>query len=169
MKTISVQELSEKIKSGGAVVVDVRTPSEYRGVHYAGSRNIPTEQIMAHANELKQHDAVYISCNSGGRSKMVVEDFGLHGLTNLVNVEGGIQAWIKAGLPVLKARKWTMPVMQQVMAIAGSMVLVGALGSLYLDPRFIWLSVGVGAGLTYAGLSGNCYMSCALEKMPWNK
>lgn len=169
MKSISVTELSEKMASGDGVVVDVRTPSEYRGVHYHGSRNIPMETITQHVDELKSHKTVYVSCNSGGRSKMAIEDLGLHGLTNLVNVEGGIQAWIKAGLPVHRAKKWNMPVMQQVMAIAGLLILSGSLGALYVIPELIWLTVAIGIGLSYAGLSGNCYMTKILDKMPWNK
>jgi len=170
MKTISVKDLEKKIKEDPKViVVDVRTPAEFRGVHFDGAINIPVEKIMSEIEQLKIEDPVYISCNSGNRSYIVCEDLALHGLTNLVNVDGGIQSWIKAGLPVIRSKKWTMPIMQQVMVIAGSLVLTGVIASQQVNPGFVWLSGAVGAGLLYAGLSGNCYMTKVLAMMPWNK
>ncbi|RAP38989.1 sulfurtransferase [Candidatus Marinamargulisbacteria bacterium SCGC AAA071-K20] len=170
MKTITVKELRELMERNKALkVVDIRTPAENRAVRFEGSDNLPVENIMEHLDELKLHERVYVSCNSGNRSKMVCEDLALHGLTNLVNVEGGIQEWIKEGLPVIRTKKWSMPIMQQVMVIAGSLILTGVVASVYLYTHFIFLSGAVGLGLLYAGLSGNCYMTKVLSKMPWNK
>jgi len=47
--------------------------------------------------------------------------------------------------------------------------LLGALGSLYIAPALIWLAVFVGAGLTFAGLTGTCGMAILIARMPWNK
>lgn len=170
MKHITVDALYKKmVDDTSTKVVDVRTKAENRAIHFEGAENIPVEDIAKHVEELKKYPEVYISCHSGGRSTMVCEDLKLHGLDNLVNVDGGIQAWISEGLPVIRTKRWCMPMMQQVLAIAGSLVLLGVLGSKFINPNFIWLSLGVGCGLTFAGLSGKCYMTKVLEKMPWNK
>jgi rhodanese-related sulfurtransferase len=170
MQTITVKDLFERIgKDSSLKLVDVRTPAENKSVRIEHAINIPIEEIMANLDDLKSGGEVYISCNSGTRSQMVCEDLALHGLTNLVNVEGGIQAWIKQELPVVRTKKWSMPIMQQVMAIAGTLILTGVISSVYVNPNLIWLSGGVGAGLLYAGLSGNCYMTKVLAIMPWNK
>ena len=170
MKTITVSALSKIMKTHKDVkVIDVRTPAENRSVHFEGTTNIPAEEIKTRLDELKSESVVYISCTSGNRSTMVCEALAMHKLTNVVNVEGGIQAWIKQGLPVIRSKKWSMPMMQQVMAIAGTLIITGVAASLYLNPKFVYLSGGVGLGLLYAGLSGNCYMTKILALMPWNK
>lgn len=170
MKNITVKELSKKMSENPKLkVVDVRTHAENRAVHFEGAQNIPVEDIAKHVDELKKFNEVYISCHSGGRSKMVCEDLAIHGLDNLVNVDGGIQAWISAGLPVVRKKGWCMPMMQQVMAIAGTLIISGVLASKFVHPNFVWLSMGVGCGLLYAGLSGNCYMTKVLAMLPWNK
>jgi hypothetical protein len=58
--------------------------------------------------------------------------------------------------------------MRQVQVVAGALVLVGIVLSLVSSP-FIGLSIFVGAGLIFAGISGWCGMAKILGKMPWNK
>lgn len=170
MKSITVQDLAKKLMSDNTIqVVDVRTPAEHRAVHIDGVTSIPSEQIVGRKDELGADGDVYVCCHSGNRSRMVCEDLALHGVTNLVNVEGGIQAWIRAGLPVVRTKKWSMPIMQQVMVVAGTLIMSGVIASKEIHPDFMWLSFAVGLGLFYAGVSGNCYMTKLLDKMPWNR
>jgi hypothetical protein len=53
--------------------------------------------------------------------------------------------------------------------VAGSLVLLGVILSQTVAPGWIWLSGFVGAGLTFAGISGFCGMARLLAAMPWNK
>jgi rhodanese-related sulfurtransferase len=169
MKTITVKELHKKMKDNDIKVIDVRTPSEHKAVYIENTINIPVENILERKDEIKSEKDVYIHCHSGNRSHMVCEDLALHGVTNLVNVQGGIQEWISENLAVTRTKKWSMPMMQQVMAIAGSLIITGVVGHFFIHPNFVFLSGGVGLGLFYAGLSGNCYMTKVLAIMPWNK
>jgi rhodanese-related sulfurtransferase len=59
--------------------------------------------------------------------------------------------------------------MRQVQIAAGSLVLLGVILSQTVAPGWIWLSGFVGAGLTFAGISGFCGMARLLAAMPWNK
>jgi hypothetical protein len=59
--------------------------------------------------------------------------------------------------------------MRQVQITAGSLTLLGVVLSLFVHPAFIYLSAFVGAGLTFAGLTGFCGMANFLALMPWNK
>lgn len=53
----------------GAVIVDVRTPTEYRQGHIAGSKNIPVNEIRAKLDIIKKWDKPVITvCRSGSRS-----------------------------------------------------------------------------------------------------
>jgi len=172
MRKITIKELNTKLENNEIrwnQVIDVRTPAEYRGVHVEKIHNFPLEQIPNHVDEFNKKDDIYVMCNSGNRSQMAIVDLEQHGFTNLVNVEGGIQAWIKEEFPVLRTKKWSMPIIQQVMIIAGSVVLTGTLGHLFLAEWMIWLAVAIGCGMFYAGASGDCRLSNVLAKMPWNK
>ena len=84
-------------------------------------------------------------------------------------MEGGISAWGNAGLPTKKVRGAPIELQRQVMIVAGSLVLVGTVLSLFLSPLWIALAIFVGVGLTVAGISGFCGMAHLLALMPWNR
>lgn len=171
MKTISTKELQSTVEKGlpkDSLIVDVRTPAEYRSEHIASAENIPLDQIDKHLEQLKGYKTIYVHCRSGARSTQACEKLHQHQLDNMVNVEGGIAAWSSAGFQTIKGKK-SYSIMQQVQITAGGLAFAGALLAHFYDPRFIWLSGFVGAGLLFAGLTGTCAMASCLSKMPWNK
>ena len=69
-KNEKVAELLEK----GALIIDVRTPEEYRGGHITESVNIPLDKIPGKVNELKRKNkAIITCCRSGARSGMAAD------------------------------------------------------------------------------------------------
>ena len=84
-------------------------------------------------------------------------------------LEGGLQAWKRAGLPVIADRKAPLPIMRQVQIVAGSLVLLGIVLAVLVSPWFMALSAFVGAGLIVAGITGFCGMANLLLHMPWNR
>ena len=84
-----------------------------------------------------------------------------------VRLDGGISGWEKAGLPVEHISS-TIPLFRQIQIAAGSLVLIGVIGSAFWHP-FFWLSAFVGAGLVFAGISGFCGLGVLLSHMPWNR
>ena len=84
-------------------------------------------------------------------------------------VEGGLDAWKKAGLPMILDRSQPIDVMRQVQIAAGSLVLLGIVLGALLAPGFYVLSGLVGAGLVFAGATGFCGMARLLALMPWNR
>ena len=84
-------------------------------------------------------------------------------------LQGGIDAWKKAGLPVTVDRTAPIPVMRQVQIAAGGLVVLGAVLGATVAPAFYLLSGFVGAGLVFAGTTGFCGMARILEMMPWNR
>ena len=113
-------------------------------------------------------EPLYVICKSGGRSRQACEKFIKAGFTNVVNVEGGTTACIEAGLPVVRGKK-AISLERQVRIAAGSLVLLGAIGSYAFHPALIWLSAFVGAGLVFAGITDTCGMGMLLARMPWNQ
>lgn len=77
-----VKELLDK----GALIVDVRTPAEYRGGHITKSVNIPLNLIPNKVNELKRKNKpVVVCCRSGARSGMAANQLRQAG----IEVENG--------------------------------------------------------------------------------
>lgn len=171
METISVDQLRAMLsaeRADNVLIVDVRTPGEFKSERLLGVANIPLDELEKHKAELERYQHIYVHCASGNRSGQACEKLQNLGLNNIINVEGGLQAWKDAGFPLVEGRG-TIPIMRQVQIAAGSLVVGGVVLSRFVHPRFILLSAGVGAGLIYAGSSGNCMMAEVLGRMPWNR
>jgi rhodanese-related sulfurtransferase len=164
---ITAHELADQLAARDVTVIDVREPMEYVGGHIAGSLNIPLSRITE--ADLPQGPLVLV-CQSGNRSAKalaLLQQLGRqHPLTDL---PGGVPAWQQAGFPVRKLKGAPLPLMRQVQIAAGTLVLLGVILSQAVAPGWIWLSGFVGAGLTFAGISGFCGMARLLAVMPWNR
>lgn len=168
--TISPRELFDLIQQGQTVeLIDVRTPAEYGEVHVGCARNVPLDRLDPKAIQQAHGDApVYVICRSGSRGQMGCQKLLAAGLTNVVNVAGGTQAWDQAGLPVVRGKK-VMSLERQVRIAAGALVLTGAVLGHLVHPYWIGLSAFVGAGLMFAGITDTCAMGMLIARMPWNQ
>ena len=97
---ISVSEAKEKIDSGNVQVIDARTLGEYAGGHVPGAINIPHMSIVTQKGNLSTDKELVFICQMGSRSALACEFAASLGFKDLYNVEGGTDAWIKAGYPV---------------------------------------------------------------------
>jgi rhodanese-related sulfurtransferase len=84
----------------GAMLVDVREDPELAEVRVAGATHIPTSAFMQRAEELPKDRPLLIMCATGVRSAAVTGYLLRSGWSDVTNVEGGIVAWQRAGLPV---------------------------------------------------------------------
>ena len=91
------------------------------------------------------------------------------GYPNVVSVQGGTEAWERAGLPVVRGTATVMSLKRQVRIGAGSLVLLGTALGFLVHPAFFGLSAFVGAGLVFAGVTDWCGMGLLLAKFPWNR
>jgi rhodanese-related sulfurtransferase len=100
---ISAQEGHEMLNGDNNVaVIDVRQPSEYAGGRLPDSRLIPVASVFARREELPRDKDIIFVCSVGQRSALACEMAAAAGLTRLYNLEGGLEAWLKAGLPIEK-------------------------------------------------------------------
>ena len=77
----------------GAVLLDVRTPQEYREGHIPGSRNVPLQTIDKVAAVVDNKDkALFVYCYSGARSSQAAGMLQRMGYSNVTNI-GGIAAY----------------------------------------------------------------------------
>ncbi len=173
MKQISVEAFKEVVETerGNTSIdfINVCTPGEYREKCIQHVRNVPLDDLKSHLAEFQDKKTIYVHCRSGNRSQRAIDELTKLGVrAELVNVEGGLMAWDGAGFPTLSFTK-RMPLMQQTLLTAGALVTIGVAVALFLHPGGIFLSLFVGLGLMFAGLTGWCGMSKLLSHMPWNK
>ena len=100
-KRISAAEAKQMIDQG-VTVIDVRTPAEFGGGHIPQAQHIPLDSILARPRDVLKGDNVIFVCQVGQRSALAAEMAAAVGLKNLYNLEGGTDAWVKAGYPTAK-------------------------------------------------------------------
>ena len=164
--SITVAELRDQPPSQ-AQLVDVRSPSEFASGHIPGAVNIPMDQIEARLDDLHASARLVLICQAGTRARMtatLLEPCQRH----ITILEGGTNAWLQAGLPVVTSVKTRWSLERQVRLGAGLLVLAGVILALTLNVSWLYLCGFVGLGLTFAGLTDICPMGIALGKMPWN-
>ena len=87
------QGVQEYKNAAGAVLLDVRTPQEYREGHIPGSQNVPLQQLDKVEEVAENKDTIlYVYCRSGARSSQAVSLLNHMGYTNVHNI-GGIAAY----------------------------------------------------------------------------
>lgn len=149
----------------GAALIDIRDADEHARSRIPGALNAPLGSELA----LGEAPAVIFHCRSGMRTDANAARLAAAAPCEAYLLEGGIEAWRKAGLPVIADAKAPLEIMRQVQTTAGLLVLAGVILSLTVAPAWIGLSAFVGAGLTFAGVSGWCGMAKLLAIMPWNR
>jgi rhodanese-related sulfurtransferase len=102
--SISVAKLNEQLVEKPAFLVDVREPAELEASGYiAGAINLPVRGILQNLDKLPGLDEpMVIYCASGHRGGIAMMALRMLGYTNVINLNGGTNAWGKAGLPLEK-------------------------------------------------------------------
>lgn len=167
-QSINVNQLTQLIESDSTLqLIDVRSPGEYAAGHVPRALNIPLEQVDARLKDLGS-GKVAVLCQSGARAKAACDILKQHH-PELFLVEGGTQAWIDSGGPIVKtvSSRWSLE--RQVRLVAGLMILAGTILAVTVQPTWVYLAMFVGAGLTFAGATNQCGMAMILAKLPWNQ
>ncbi len=95
VKEITVQDLKKMRDEGKDFqLIDVREKNEF-DVSNLGGELIPLGEVKNNVNKFKKDTTVVVHCRSGRRSATAIMELQKkHGFTNLVNLKGGILAWI---------------------------------------------------------------------------
>jgi len=97
---LSPKEVSDRVAAGELHVVDVREQWEYARDHIPNATLTPLGQIIAKPQEAITSDNVVFVCEVGQRSAVAAEMAAALGMQRVFNLEGGMQAWRTAGMPV---------------------------------------------------------------------
>ncbi|MGB1800758.1 MAG: rhodanese-like domain-containing protein [Gammaproteobacteria bacterium] len=97
MKTISAEELKAKLDAGEKpVLLDVREAWEFETCHIDGSINISMSNVQQMFDELKTDEETVVICHHGMRSFQVASYLEGNGYVNMINLEGGVDAWARS-------------------------------------------------------------------------
>ena len=97
----SAAQIAERLgEAQPPVLIDVRTPREWATRHIEGSLNLPLTRLRDHLGEIPRDRAVVVQCAGGYRSSIAASLLQQEGITDLMEVAGGLAAWDAAALPV---------------------------------------------------------------------
>lgn len=170
IEVISPRE-AQALLAQGAKLIDIRDADEYLHEHILEAHLAPLAALEQGSLPTNlRAERVIFHCQSGKRTQNAAAK--LHAIAAPAQVwllEGGIDGWKAAGLPVAKDQSQPLPLMRQVQIAAGSLALLGVVLGYAVNSAFFLLSGFVGAGLILAGVTGFCGMARILDKMPWNR
>jgi len=109
VRQITVESLSHSMRQALAarpVLLDIREPDEYASARIPGSVNLPRGLLEKHAPEVAgRAQPVIVCCQSGRRSALAADVLETMGYVAVSSLQGGLEAWKAAGLPV----EWSAP------------------------------------------------------------
>jgi hydroxyacylglutathione hydrolase len=99
-EVITPAQLISKMARGEVAMIDVRHADEWRSGHISGAHHIMLGYLSDRMAEIPAGKPVVVQCRSGARSAIGVSLLQAKGIPGVMNLQGGIQAWAAAGLPV---------------------------------------------------------------------
>lgn len=108
IRNLSPKEAAAAIREHGAqkdfVLLDVRTPAEYREGHIEGAVliDISSGRFKDEAERLDRGKTYLLYCRTGNRSEKAAAIMEEMRFGKILHMSGGITGWIKEGLPVVR-------------------------------------------------------------------
>lgn len=168
LKTVSPIE-AKRLLDQGAVLVDIREADEHARENIPGARHLALSGINPGQAAAFGEKPVIFHCLSGARTRANAEQLTALTTCDAYLIEGGLNAWRQAGLPVRVDRKQPLPIQRQVQIGAGAIVTLGIVLGYLVSPWLFLISAFAGLGLLQAGFTGWCGMARLLQGMPWNR
>jgi glyoxylase-like metal-dependent hydrolase (beta-lactamase superfamily II) len=94
---LSVEKLKANLKNNGPLVVDVRTPNEWKNNHIEGAQHVPLSAFARQLPDLPNDRRIAIICGSGYRSSIATSLLQARGYEKVENVAGGMSAFTEEG------------------------------------------------------------------------
>ncbi len=101
---VGAADAAKLVNARSVIILDVRTSDEFAEGHIAGARNIDfnSNEFEAEAGKLDKKAHYLVHCASGRRSTFSLAVLEKLGFQHVTHLDGGFNAWVKAGLPVAK-------------------------------------------------------------------
>ena len=82
-------------------MIDIRNPGEWKTSHIKDSVNLPLGHLQERIDEVPRTRRIAVHCAGGYRSSIAASILNQYGITNLIELAGGITAWEAARYPVV--------------------------------------------------------------------
>ena len=165
LPTITPQD-AKRLVDQGATLIDIRSAEERAREHIPGSHHGPLAQMTNFAGV---GAPIIFHCRSGMRTASNADRLKDAAPCDAYLLSGGLEAWKKAGLPIVTGKSQPIEIYRQVMIASGSLVLLFVLLGAFVAPASYALAGLIGAGLVFGGATGWCGMAKLLALMPWNR
>ena len=173
--SVSPEQVAPPLREGRAALVDVRTRGEFRAGHAAGAIVLPLGELDPSTLPDRLGDpaaggerTLYLICHSGDRAAQAAARLIEAGYRNLAVVEGGTEAWQRAGLPMRRCTG-AIALERQVQITVGLLLVLKVAFGFTVHELFFVAAAFIGAGLIVAGITRWCGMARLLALMPWNR
>lgn len=102
---LTTHELTAKINSENAKVIDVRESKDFESGHIVDALNVPLLKVDSQLKSLEKHrsDVVIVVCQMGQQAGQAVKKLEAAGFENVSRLSGGMSAWQAENLPVVKS------------------------------------------------------------------
>lgn len=168
VSTIGPRLVQSLIEKNEVYLVDTRDKEAFEQEHIPCAASHPA--LALKAGDIVEEAAgrkIVFQCQRGITSLKTCDEFNRQTGEHAVSMEGGLEAWKKEGLPLI--RKLPLSLERQVMIAAGSFILLSALLAVFVAAPFVWLCAFAGTGLLFAGATGNCMLKKWLMTLPFNR
>ncbi len=174
VEAVSPRQAMDWLASGQAMLIDVREPNEFAASHipYALSAPLARTSAILHDMDLPAGRRIVFQCQKGARGGQACAAVGAvaPGGQAVFNLEGGIEAWANAGLPVVSASAAPrLSIFRQVQITVGLLVALGVIVGFTVSPAGFVVAGLFGAALATAGVTGWCGLAILLNRAPWNR
>lgn len=169
-RSILPAEAARLMRDEGAVLVDVRESDEHALIRIPGARNLPLSRMEQVALAVTPGTTVLFHCRTGARTeanavRLLARLPGCH----VCFIEGGIDAWHAAGLPVVEEKGRPIDLARQGQIAVGSLLVTAEVLGIFVSPWFHLVVLMVGAFLVFGGVTGQVSVMQVLRQMPWNR
>lgn len=162
MKTIQASDIHDQ-----HILIDVRTPGEFRAERIPNSQNMPLDQFEQQVESLANHSNLVLVCAGGSRARQACQILSANDIAAVV-LDGGLKGWKAQQKQTESDPGGAISLERQVRIVAGALVATGGILSLVVHPYWALLSTFVGCGLIFAGITDTCGMAMLLAKLPYN-
>jgi len=99
-KNITITELQTMMKQGDLLLLDVRTDAEVARGKIPRGDSLPLHLLPLRLAGMDKRATTVFYCQTGGRSAQAAAFAAANGFSDAYNLQGGISAWARAGLPI---------------------------------------------------------------------
>ena len=99
-KNLSITQAVQMTNQKDGVFVDVRSPEAFKAGSIPNARNLPAADVLTRSGALPKDKPLIVFCEQGRSSVRVAATLRKQGHAEVYNLEGGLTAWLQAGMPL---------------------------------------------------------------------